>query len=87
MQLYLSVQGRGGKGSIYVWAAGNGGHTKDFCSTDGYSSSIYTIAVGSIDQRGQRAFYDEMCPSKMVVAFHYHKRVTRGTPKRHAVSS
>lgn len=58
-----------------MWASGNGG-TIDSCSTDGYASSIYTIAVGSADQRGRRAFYDESCPSKMVVAVHYNKRLT-----------
>lgn len=80
------MQGRGGKGSIYVWAAGNGG-SADSCSTDGYASSVYTIAVGSADQRGQRAFYDESCPSKMVVAVHYHKRLTAKSVKTQTVRS
>ena len=42
-----------------MWAAGNGG-------SDGYSSSIYTIAVGSADQNGGPADYDEECAAKMV---------------------
>ena len=37
------LQGREGKGSIYVWASGNGGGNKDNCNCDGYCSSIYTI--------------------------------------------
>jgi len=36
-------KGRGGKGSIFVWAAGNGGKYWDNCNCDGYVSSIYTI--------------------------------------------
>ena len=76
----LFVQGRGGKGSIFVWAAGNGRSSGDCCSTDGYASNIFTIAVGSVDQTGQRAFYDEECPAKMVVVFHYNRplRTTAG---------
>ena len=43
-------------------------------------SNIFTIAVGSVDQTGQRAFYDEECPAKMVVVFHYNRplRTTAG---------
>ncbi|XP_056300760.1 neuroendocrine convertase 1-like [Pseudoliparis swirei] len=40
-------KGRGGKGSIFVWAAGNGGMQRDHCGADGYVNSIYSIAVGS----------------------------------------
>lgn len=67
-----------------MWASGNGG-SGDCCSTDGYVASIYTIAVGSVDQRGQRAFYDEACPSKMVVVFHHHNRLTVQSVKTQTV--
>lgn len=40
------MQGRQGKGSIYVWASGNGGHKGDDCDCDGYTDSIYTFSVG-----------------------------------------
>ena len=70
--LCCNFQGRNGKGSIYVWAAGNGGHNQDSCATDGYASSIYTIAVGSVDQHGHRAYYDEVCTSKMAVTFNHN---------------
>ena len=66
------IQGRGGKGNIYVWAAGNGGRYFDSCAADGYVSSIYTIAVGSADQRGRQADYDEDCSAKMAVTFSYN---------------
>ncbi|XP_061658032.1 LOW QUALITY PROTEIN: proprotein convertase subtilisin/kexin type 5-like [Syngnathoides biaculeatus] len=39
--------GRHGRGSVYVWAAGSGGHRGDHCSCDGYSNSIYTISISS----------------------------------------
>ena len=33
------TKGRGGKGSIFVWASGNGGHHTDNCNCDGYTNS------------------------------------------------
>ena len=65
-------QGRAGKGSIYVWAAGNGGSYYDSCAADGYSSSVYTISIGSANQYGRQADYDEQCSSKMAVTFSYN---------------
>ncbi|KAK1790224.1 hypothetical protein P4O66_014151, partial [Electrophorus voltai] len=41
-------KGRGGKGSIFVWASGNCGMPNDHCGADGYVNSIYTIAIGTI---------------------------------------
>ena len=66
------IQGRAGKGAVYVWAAGNGGRYSDSCSADAYASSMYTISVGSADQQGRLAVYDEQCPSKMAVTFSYN---------------
>ena len=40
--------GRGGLGSIIVFASGNGGSAGDNCNADGYTNSIYTIAIGGI---------------------------------------
>ena len=65
----MYTQGRGGKGSIYVWAAGNGGHLGDSCAADGFVSSIYTIAIGSASANGTAAFYDEKCSAKMATNF------------------
>jgi hypothetical protein len=62
------MQGRNGKGNIYVWAAGNGG-SDDSCVADGYITSIYTIGVGAADDFGNSARYDEQCSAKMVVTF------------------
>ena len=40
-----ATRGRQGKGSIFIWASGNGGHNRDSCSCDGYINSIYTVGV------------------------------------------
>ena len=55
-----------------MWAAGNGGFYYDSCAADGYVNSIYTIAVGSADQNGRQAEYDEDCSAKMAVTFSYN---------------
>lgn len=68
----LYIQGRNMKGSIYVFASGNGGKYHDSCAADGFVNSIYTIAVGSADQNGQQAGYDEDCSAKMAVTFSYN---------------
>ncbi|XP_028985756.1 neuroendocrine convertase 2-like isoform X2 [Betta splendens] len=60
-------QGRGGKGSIFVWAAGNGGLLQDHCGADGYVNSIYSIAISAATQTGKPAFFGEPCPGVMAV--------------------
>ncbi|XP_063829835.1 neuroendocrine convertase 1-like [Ostrinia nubilalis] len=63
------TKGRGGKGIIYVWANGNGGGNKDNCNCDGYSSSIYTVSIGSASQHGLFPWYGEICPSTLATAY------------------
>ncbi len=53
------LQGRGGRGSIYVFAGGNGRGSGDNVNYDGYANSRYTIAVAAIDHRGVQASYSE----------------------------
>ncbi|XP_061555258.1 proprotein convertase subtilisin/kexin type 5-like [Phycodurus eques] len=62
--------GRHGRGSVYVWAAGSGGHRGDHCSCDGYSNSIYTISIGSSSGRVLRNQPDhqERCSSTLATA-------------------
>ena len=62
------VDGRGGKGSIYVWAGGNGAMASDDGNYDGYANSRFTIAVGAIGYDGKRSFYSEPCACLMVSA-------------------
>ncbi len=52
-----------------MWAAGNGGDNGDSCAADGYTSSIYTIGIGSAASDGTQAYYDEQCSGKMAVVF------------------
>lgn len=61
------LQGRRGKGSIFVWAAGNGGTQRDHCGADGYVNSIYTIAIGAVVRTGKPAYFGEPCPGVMAV--------------------
>jgi subtilisin-like proprotein convertase family protein len=60
--------GRGGKGSIYVWAAGNGLANNDNSNYDGYANSRYTIAVTAVDNRGRQSWYAEPGANILVAA-------------------
>ncbi len=60
--------GRGGLGTIFVWAAGNGGTGVDRVDYDPYASSRYTIAVGAIDSIDRRSLYSEPGSSLLLVA-------------------
>ena len=63
------MQGRDGKGTVFTFAAGNGGYIDDSCAADGYTNSIYTISVGAIDVTGRPAYYDEVCSAKLVSGY------------------
>lgn len=52
------TQGRGGRGTIYTWACGNGG-TADNANYDGYANSRYTIAVAASAANGTQSSYSE----------------------------
>jgi|GEM_PF-3545445 len=62
------TNGRGGKGSIFVWAAGNGLGVKDNVNYDGYANSRFTIAVGAVDNNGVQASYSEPGAAMLVTA-------------------
>ena len=53
------ARGRGGRGVIYVWAAGNGGEKGDDANYDGYANAPQVIAVGALTDRGVRCSYSE----------------------------
>lgn len=61
--------GRGGKGTVYVFATGNGGDAGDNCNFDGYTNSIYTITVGAIDHADRHPSYSESCSAQLVVTY------------------
>lgn len=60
--------GRNGKGSIYVWASGDGGQDDD-CNCDGYAASMWTISINSAINTGENAHYDESCSSTLASTF------------------
>ena len=51
--------GRSGRGSISMWAGGNGLDANDNSNYDGYANSIYTVAVGAFDSLSRQAWYSE----------------------------
>ncbi|RUS80156.1 hypothetical protein EGW08_012079, partial [Elysia chlorotica] len=61
--------GRGGFGSIFVVASGNGGENFDNCNYDGYANSIYTVTIGAVDEDGGMPYYAEECASMLGVTF------------------
>lgn len=61
--------GRNGLGSIFVWAAGNGGRYGDSCNCDGYAVSPLTISVGSASEHDKKPWYLEMCSSTLTSTY------------------
>lgn len=54
-----TASGRGGLGTIYVFAGGNGLDLADNSNYDGYANSIHTIAVGAVNDFGFQSYYSE----------------------------
>eukprot|EP00794_Sanderia_malayensis_P013701 gene13701-biopygen10999 len=73
------TKGRGGLGSIYVWASGNGGRHDDSCNCDGYTASIYTLSISSSSDHGESPWYSEACSSTLATTLssgaHGEKRI------------
>lgn len=61
--------GRGGLGSVFVWASGNGGRHGDSCNCDGYTDSIYTLSISSASDHGESPWYSESCSSTLASTF------------------
>jgi len=51
--------GRGGLGTIFVWAGGNGRREGDNSNYDGYANLPETVAIGAIGDNGKVADYSE----------------------------
>ncbi|CAG8736694.1 2762_t:CDS:2, partial [Dentiscutata erythropus] len=62
-------EGREGKGSIFVFASGNGGAVDDNCNFDGYTNSIYTITVGAVDRTHSHPYYAEKCSALLISTY------------------
>lgn len=69
LYIFLVTQGRRGKGSIFVWASGNGGREYDNCNCDGYANSIYTLSVSSATEAGRVPWYSEICSSTIASTY------------------
>ncbi|KAI4826040.1 hypothetical protein KUCAC02_021696 [Chaenocephalus aceratus] len=67
--LHGITKGRGGQGSIFVWASGNGGREQDSCNCDGYTNSIYTLSISSTTQSGSVPWYSEPCSSTLATTY------------------
>ncbi|XP_012252633.2 furin-like protease 2 isoform X2 [Athalia rosae] len=72
--IYGVTSGRSGKGSIFVWASGNGGRHTDSCNCDGYTNSIFTLSISSATQGGYKPWYLEECSSTLASTY------SSGTP-------
>ncbi|XP_059609032.1 furin-like protease 2 [Phlebotomus argentipes] len=72
--IYGVTSGRQGKGSIFIWASGNGGRYTDSCNCDGYTNSIFTLSISSATQGGYKPWYLEECSSTLATTY------SSGTP-------
>ncbi|KFH73648.1 hypothetical protein MVEG_00862 [Podila verticillata NRRL 6337] len=63
------TNGRGGKGSIFVFATGNGGRNGDNCNFDGYTNSRYTISIGAVTRYDTHPDYSESCSAQLGVTY------------------
>lgn len=63
------LDGRNGKGALYVFASGNGGSRGDTCNFDGYTNSIYSLTVTALDHKGLHPSYAESCTAVMVTTY------------------
>ena len=60
--------GRGGLGTVFVWAAGNGNQSGDDSNFDGWANSPYAMAVSAITDAGRQAYYSEPGANILVCA-------------------
>ncbi len=65
---HAAANGRGGLGTIFVWAAGNGLEEQDNSNYDGYANDIHTIAVTATDSLLRQAYYAEPGANILVAA-------------------
>ncbi|XP_026817052.1 neuroendocrine convertase 1-like isoform X4 [Rhopalosiphum maidis] len=64
-----ATKGRNGRGSIYVFASGNGRMLFDNCASDGYVGNIYTVAISSVTMDGRAPEYAERCAAVIATAY------------------
>lgn len=62
------TQGRGGLGTVYLIAAGNGGASGDNANRDGYANFRAMFAVGAVDDHNRPTSYTEPGANVLVAA-------------------
>lgn len=62
------TEGRNTRGTIYLWAAGNGGSTVDNSNYDGRANYRGVLAVGAVNDRGVKSSYSEEGANVLVSA-------------------
>jgi proprotein convertase subtilisin/kexin type 2 len=62
------TNGRGGKGAIYTWAAGNGAPV-DRSDQDGQANYQGVMAIGALNDQGKRSSYSEPGSNLLVMAY------------------
>lgn len=62
------MQGRSGKGRVFLWAAGNGLTRDDNCNFNGFANNRFVMAVGALADNAQQAPYSEPCAAMFVTA-------------------
>ncbi|MCX6855594.1 MAG: S8 family serine peptidase, partial [Verrucomicrobia bacterium] len=63
-----ATTGRGGKGTVFLWAGGNGNANGDDSNYDGWAASPYAIAVGAVGDDGESVWYGEPGANILVCA-------------------
>ena len=61
--------GRGGKGAVYTWAAGNGAGGHDRSDYDGQANFFGVLAIGALNSQGQKSSYSEEGANLLVMAY------------------
>jgi kexin len=62
------TNGRSWKGSIYVFASGNG-KSVDNCNFDGYANGVFSLTIGAIDNNNAMPVYMEPCAAQIAVTY------------------
>ena len=60
--------GRGGLGTIFLWAAGNGNGSGDDSNYDGWANSVQALSVSAVTDKGEQSYYSEPGSNILVCA-------------------
>ena len=63
------LKGRKGRGSLFVFAAGNGQLGQDNCNYDGYANGPFSITIGAIGADNLTPYYMEECAAMFAVTY------------------